>query len=296
MIVIRSRSFSCSVLILAVLQAFVVATSPIGAAAEDAHPRQERITVQGEDRRELQGEESPSDSDQLEVDQEIWDPIEPVNRAIFSFNDTLDSYLLEPVAKGYDYVLPEFARTGVRNFFENLSYPSYLVSDLVQLKFTQAARHTGRFLLNSTVGLVGTIDVAREVGLGPHKEDFGIALAYRGVPPGPYLVLPFFGPSNLRDGAGRLVDFFLDPVEAVSFTELSSSTKAAISVGGSTLRVLSQRADLLEGVKAAKESSLDYYTFVQSSYYQYRRGIMNDGKEAATVGGGSLSGRAPESP
>lgn len=209
--------------------------------------------------------------------QEISDPIEPVNRGIFWFNDKLDVYLLEPVARGYTDIMPERAQKGVSNFFENLRYPKYLVSDIVQFKFTQALEHTGRFVINSTVGIVGLIDVAKEFGLEKHEEDFGIALAYHGVGSGPYLVLPILGPSNLRDGFGKLVDSFLDPISALTYTNVDDSTKVPIIIGAKTLELIDTRAGLIEAVETAKKSSLDYYLFVQGAYYQHRRGVLYDG-------------------
>lgn len=153
---------------------------------------------------------APCLSSKAEVE-EPYDPLEDFNRAIFSFNDTLDVHLLEPVARAYRDYTPDPMRTGIGNFFLNLRYPSYLVSDVVQGKFDQVLEHTGRFLINSTVGVVGLIDVAKDWGLPDHDEDFGIALAYHGVPSGPYLVIPVVGPSSVRDGVGRVVDAFLDP-------------------------------------------------------------------------------------
>ena len=217
--------------------------------------------------------------------EEIDDPIEPVNRGIFWFNDQLDIYALEPIASGYDYITPEFMRTGFNNFFGNLRYPSYLVSDLVQLKFTQVAEHTGRFLINSTVGLFGFIDVAKHVGLPDHREDFGIALAYHGIPAGPYLVLPLLGPSNLRDGVGSVVDFFLDPFAVLGLSSnVDAPFKDKVILPLSTIRLINTRANLLEAVEAAKSSSVDYYLFMQSAYYQYRAGVLNDGSTPKEAG------------
>ncbi len=113
--------------------------------------------------------------------------------------------------------MPEFVNDGITNFYENVSYPKFLVSDLIQFKFSQALHHTGRFLVNTTLGLGGLFDVAGEMGLEEHQEDFGTALAHHGVGPGAYLVIPFLGPSNLRDGFGKLVDSFLDPVSWIAF-------------------------------------------------------------------------------
>ena len=209
--------------------------------------------------------------------EEISDPLEDINRAIFEFNDTMDVYVLEPVARAYDWLLPDFVQEGVTNFFDNLNYPRYLVSDLVQLKFGQALHHTGRFALNTTFGAAGLFDIAKGVGLEDHVEDFGTALGYHGVGPGPYLVLPFLGPSNLRDGFGRLVDAFLNPTYYMHSYGLHAN-EADIAIYSSTaLDFINQRANLFETVETAKESSLDYYLFVQSAYYQYRKGKIYDG-------------------
>ena len=211
--------------------------------------------------------------------EEPYDPIEPVNRAIFDFNDGLDEYVLEPVARGYRDYVPDLVQTGVGNFFDNLRYPSYLVSDIFQGKFGQVVDHTTRFLINSTVGVGGLFDFATDWGYPVHDEDFGIALAYNGVPAGPYLVLPILGPSNVRDGFGRIVDAFLDPIGWVGYTSLSSGTKVAIASTALGVKLVHTRAGLLQAVETAKESSVDYYLFVQGAYYQHRHGIMTDGKD-----------------
>ena len=212
------------------------------------------------------------------AESEIYDPIESVNRGIFWFNDQFDIYLLEPVARGYDYIAPDPIQEGINNFFNNLGYPQYLVSDLVQLKFGQALEHTGRFILNSTIGVAGFVDVAKHLGLEHHREDFGLALAYHGVPAGPYIVLPFLGPSNLRDGIGLLVDTALDPTYWLAAGDILKSNEEWIVSGSTTtLKFVHQRAQLFEAIETAKESSLDYYLFMQSAYYQHREGLLNDG-------------------
>ncbi len=207
---------------------------------------------------------------------DIRDPWEGMNRAIFSFNNGFDEYILEPVSRGYHWLLPDFMEEGIHNFFLNLRFPSYLLSDVVQFKFSQALRHTGRFLINTTAGIGGLIDVAQHVGLPDHKEDFGIALAYHGVGPGPYLVLPFLGPSNVRDTVGTVVDLLIDPV-AIFFYTNSIDNEFWVGAGISSWRMVDARTQLLEAIDAAKESSLDYYLFVQSAYYQDRRGLLYDG-------------------
>lgn len=214
------------------------------------------------------------------LEDEINDPFEGFNRKIFWFNDKADRYVLEPVAKGYEWLLPEFMRDGVRNFFSNLGTPVYLVSDVVQFKFSQAADHSGRFLVNSTIGLVGLMDVAKHMGLEHHDEDFGTALAYRDVPAGPYLVLPFLGPSNLRDGAGRIVDSFLNPLDYSFVTQAEGRDQWAVIAGSRALDLIDQRARMIEAINAARESSVDEYLFIQGAYYQYRKGLVNDGASA----------------
>jgi len=211
--------------------------------------------------------------------EEPYDPIEPVNRGIFWVNDELDVYLFEPIAQLYKDNVPSFVQTGVGNFFRNLRYPSYLVSDVVQGKFSQALDHTGRFLVNSTVGVVGLVDVAKDMGLPDHEEDFALALAYHGVPAGPYLVLPILGPSNVRDGIGLIVDGFLDPIGWIGYSNASAGTKLAIASSALAVKFVHTRAGLIQAVEAAKESSVDYYLFLQGAYYQHRHGLLTDGAD-----------------
>jgi phospholipid-binding lipoprotein MlaA len=232
-----------------------------------------------QDEQEIDREFAPED--------EIIDPFESLNRGIFSFNDTLDVHVLEPIARTYEENVPEPIQTGIGNFFANLRYPSYLVSDLIQGKVIQAGEHTGRFLINSTIGLAGLIDVAKDMGLPDHQEDFGIALAFHDVPPGPYLVLPILGPSNFRDGFGLIVDGFLDPIGWVGYSNLSSSTKLAIAASALGVKVVHTRAGLIQAIETGKESAVDYYLFVQGAYYQYRHGLLTDGKDDDDFGNDS---------
>jgi phospholipid-binding lipoprotein MlaA len=158
-----------------------------------------------------------------------------------------------------------------------LGYPKYVLSDLVQLKFGQALTHTGRFLINSTLGLVGLMDVAKDMGLERQQEDFGIALAYQGVPSGPYIVLPFLGPSNLRDTVGLVFDTIVHPFMFLNYSSVRAGISDKITIGGQTIDILQTRVNLDEAIKAGKESSVDYYLFVQGAYTQYRRGVLYDG-------------------
>jgi phospholipid-binding lipoprotein MlaA len=211
------------------------------------------------------------------IDAEIYDPIKDVNRGIFTFNDTLDRNILEPVASGYDSITPDFVQGAVRNFFETLDYPKILVSNLVQLKFGQAAESSGRFLINATLGAAGLIDVASDLGLPSHREDFGIALAYHDVPPGPYIMLPFLGPSNARDAVGRIVDGFLNPLNFIFYSDIDTDVLVPVTLSLQALSILQTRSDLLEVIGDARRDSVDFYLATQAAYYQVRSGLLYDG-------------------
>lgn len=200
-----------------------------------------------------------------------YDPWQRMNRGIFWFNDQCDVYVLEPVAKGWDMVVPERAETGISNFFANLRFPVVMVNDLLQGKPGAAAIDVGRFMVNTTFGLAGLFDPASIWGLERHNEDFGQTLGVWGVPPGPYLVLPLFGPSNPRDTAGMPVDYVLSitPLFLNSFWW----------TGAGVVNVVNTRAQYLDEVRNAKEASLDYYVFARNAYYQRRKALVNDQKE-----------------
>ena len=210
------------------------------------------------------------------AEDEISDPFERWNRGIFWFNNKVDRYIFEPVAEGYDSVMPDALQSCVGNFFSNVQYPSHLLSDVVQLKFSQAARHTGRFVINTTLGLGGLFDMAKHMGLEEHKEDFGTALAHHGVPAGPYIVVPILGPTTFRDGFGDLVDNLIDPISVVPYSTADDSDAFLISGGLRGIDAVQTRADLLDAVDAAKDASVDYYLFIQSAYYQHRNNVIND--------------------
>jgi phospholipid-binding lipoprotein MlaA len=197
------------------------------------------------------------------------DPLEPFNRTVYSFNEVVDDVFLRPLAQGYQAVLPQFARTGVRNFFSNLDDVTVFINNLLQFKVPQAASDLGRFVINSTVGVLGFVDVATHVGLEKHNEDFGQTLGYWGINTGPYLVLPFFGPSSIRDGVGRLVDKQTDLVWYID--DISTRN---ILLG---TRVVSLRAQLLDSEKILETAALDPYAFIRDAYFQRRRSLVYDG-------------------
>ncbi|NMC62051.1 MAG: VacJ family lipoprotein [SAR324 cluster bacterium] len=209
---------------------------------------------------------------------DMYDPIEPVNRGIFWFNDKFDRYLLGPVAHGYMYIVPEFARESVSNFFSNLEFPIHFVADLIELQFGQALKDTGRFAVNTTVGLAGLLDVATPIGLEKNKNDIGVALGRQGVSSGFYIVLPFIGSSNLRDAIGLGASAFVTPTAIMTYAGVDSDTTFWVTVGTRALEIVDTRARLDDAVKTARESSIDYYLFMQSAYMQYRNGLIKGEK------------------
>lgn len=209
--------------------------------------------------------------------EDVYDPIEPANRGVFWVNDKFDRWILSPLADTYDFLLPNFAQKSVRNFFLNLRYPSYLISDLIQLKFKQAGSHSARFLLNSTIGAAGLLDVATDWGFPDHYEDFGTALGHYGIGTGPYLVLPLLGPSNVRDGIGEVVDVFLNPLFYVGSLNLKQREENAIQFGLLGLNFVQTRDHYREAIDSARAASLDFYIFSRQSYAQLRNNQISDG-------------------
>jgi phospholipid-binding lipoprotein MlaA len=201
------------------------------------------------------------------------DPWESFNRRMFWFNDKLDDYVLEPAAKGWDFVMPNRVETCVSNFFYNLRFPIHTLNDLLQGKVQYAVTDVGRFFVNTTIGLAGFFDPATSLGLEHHWEDFGQTLGWWGVGTGPYLVLPVLGPSDLRDGGGLMVD------TAASITPFFVSSYYLVAAR--TVDLVNTRAVYADAIQKAKDSSLDYYTFVRNAYLQRRASLVND-QAAAT--------------
>jgi len=198
------------------------------------------------------------------------DPLEGFNRASYAFNDTADTYILRPVAKAYDTVLPKPAKTGIGNFFNNLGEPLNLINNLLQGKVDGALHSTYRFVVNSTIGLFGLFDVADRYQVEEKQEDFGQTLAAWGVKPGPYLVIPFLGPSNLRDGVGGLVGSFgISPINEVTDSE-------GARFGLYVLDIVDNRAQLL-GVDEVLNKQLDPYMFLKTGFESARIRAIYDG-------------------
>jgi len=197
------------------------------------------------------------------------DPLQGLNRGIYKFNDTLDRAALKPVAKGYRKITPHWFRIGVGNFFSNLIYPTTIVNQFLQGKGRLGCRDTGRFLLNSTVGLAGLLDVATHVGLTANDEDFGQTLAVWGVGSGPFVNLPFFGPSSLRDAPSRIADYFTSPL---TYSDLPWETESGLRALG----IVHTRSELLQ-LDATLQRTYDPYAFIREAWVQQREFAIYDG-------------------
>jgi phospholipid-binding lipoprotein MlaA len=197
------------------------------------------------------------------------DPYERFNRSMFSFNDTVDDVALKPVAKAYVTVVPSPVRTGVENFFGNFTDAWSTVNQLLQGKVEQTARMGMRVVVNTTVGIGGLFDPATKMGLEKHSEDFGQTLGRWGAPPGPYLVLPLFGPSDVRDGLALPLDRYVSP------TLLTNSTGVTIAIDA--LAIVQTRSELLEASNMLNDIALDRYSFLRDAYTARRRSLVYDG-------------------
>ncbi len=217
------------------------------------------------------------------------DPWEPFNREVTGFNENLDKAVLKPVATVYQNVAPALVRQGVSNFFANVSDVWSLVNNVLQLKPKESVETLFRVGVNTTMGLGGLIDVATELRLARHREDFGQTLGYWGVPTGPYLVLPLLGPSTLRDSLAMPVDRQVDLVGNLSQVPLRNSL--------TTLRIIDTRADFLQVGNLLDDAALDKYSFTRDAYLQRRRGLALEGKpdKASTEERFDLPAAAPES-
>jgi phospholipid-binding lipoprotein MlaA len=196
------------------------------------------------------------------------DPFESVNRGIYRFNDFADTWALRPLAKGYVWIAPSVIRTGFNNFFDNLFYPVDIMNVLLQGKFAATVEGLGRFGMNTTLGFAGILDPATDAGLEKLDEDFGQTLGVWGVPDGPYLMVPFFGPRTVRSGAGSIVDFFASPLFVVEDSKVRWGLFIATSIHNrSTLLKIDQEV----------RRAFDPYAFVRDSYLQNRQYLLYDG-------------------
>jgi len=195
------------------------------------------------------------------------DPLESINRPLFALNNGLDRFLIRPTAQVYHVVMPDVAERGVGNFFANLYDANAALNAILQWRWSGAAQSGGRFLVNSTAGFLGLIDVATPIGIRPYRTDFGHTLAKWGVSPGPYLMVPFFGPRTMRSGIGTVVDLYMSPQAYF----IDDNTTRYIVYG---VELIDTRARLL---KSDELISGDKYIFVRDAYLQYRNYFVNDG-------------------
>jgi len=208
------------------------------------------------------------------------DPFEGANRRVLGFNRSVETYVFDPLTRGYRFVLPPPLRKGIRRAVHNLNSPKVFVNDLLQLRFCDAAEILGRFVLNSTLGIGGLLDPALEAGWQPHKSDFGQTLGKFGVGAGPYLMIPVFGPTTVRDGFGTVVDMFFQPL-----TYIFGPTDLLLQIyitGGTGIVAFDEFHDQLQ---ALEESSIDYYAALRSAYLQNRRAMVEQsrGEDDATT-------------
>jgi phospholipid-binding lipoprotein MlaA len=200
------------------------------------------------------------------------DPWERMNRTTYKFNDKLDKAVLRPLARGYRDYTPQFFRTGVSNFLDNLEYPIVIVNDLLQARFKPFVRDTGRLLMNTTLGIGGLLDPATEAGLEKNENDFGLTLGHWGLGTGPYLVIPFLGPSDVRDGLGRVPDGYASPQNYIDGWQFEYSIWA--------LHFLDARYRLLSADQAL-DSAYDPYLFLKNAYLQRRAFLLHGGNAPA---------------
>jgi len=201
------------------------------------------------------------------------DPLEPLNRAVYQFNDGVDRAVLKPVAQAYQAVIPQFIRSSVSNFFSNINDVIVGLNNLLQGKFTAAYADLGRVAINTTLGLGGLFDVASEAGIERHNEDFGQTLGYWGVGDGPFVMLPLLGPSTGRDAIGTFVDHKADVVTYVSPSHNRNQLWGT--------RIVNRRAELLDASTVLQTAALDPYEFLRDAYLQRRRSLIYDGSPPA---------------
>jgi phospholipid-binding lipoprotein MlaA len=203
------------------------------------------------------------------------DPWKNWNRGAQGFNDNVDKLILKPMATGYSKATPESIDESISNFFSNIDDISVFINDFLQFKVTQSGMDFGRFLFNSTFGVAGFYDVASSVKLPKHKEDFGQTLGVWGLPSGPYLVLPFFGASSVRDAFGLLGDAFFSPMIYLSM--FGGTTANLATLGTNALDVTNRRANLMATENLINEASVNRYDFIRNSYLQHRNYLVYDG-------------------
>lgn len=255
-------------------------SSTLLAANEPAPAQEEAVEQYTEDAFADDGFEEEGFDDEFgdfPTEHSVNDPLEGYNRWMTDFNDALYDYLLDPVFDGYDFIFPEPIRVSINNFFNNLYYPVSLVNNLLQLKFENALDETGRFIVNSTFGFAGLFDPARDaLGVEPHKEDLGQTLGYYGVGSGPYIVLPFFGPTNLRDFSGDLLDFYVNPIYYVDVREYNIVQNTYQGWGLVTYKEFNRFSLYEEEYRQIRSEAIDFYPLMRNAYEQNRDKLISE--------------------
>ena len=203
----------------------------------------------------------------------VNDPFEGANRGLFAAHEAVDQAVIEPIARGYRAVAPEPMRNGVVNFLRNLRAPVIFANDVLQGEFARAGVTAARFGVNTTIGVLGALDAAEGMGLERHNEDFGQTLAVWGMAEGPYIFVPILGPTNLRDGAGRIIDMALDPLAWAEFDGYAGARAARGLATG-----VSARERLLETVDGVRRDALDPYVSIRTSYGLLRASAIQNGR------------------
>ena len=211
---------------------------------------------------------SPRDEEEFEEEVTEYDPLERFNRAMFDFNQKLDRFVLKPVAKAWNFVVPNLAQQSLANAFDNVAMPRRLVNSLLQLKMEGAGRELARFFLNISMGVGGFFDVATELGVPRSEEDTGQTLGYYGVRPGPYLVLPFLPPLTVRDAFGFAADGAMQPISYVA--------PFAAMVGMRAGQVVNDRSLNLETFEEFEQMTFDLYSAVRNAYLQRRQRLIQE--------------------
>lgn len=213
----------------------------------------------------------------IEIKKDPVDPLENINRAVYGFNEIVDETIIEPVARGYEHITPKYLQNRVSDFFKNIADVTTFYNQLLQGKIIEGSGTFARVVLNSTVGVLGLFDVASDINIPRNNEDFGQTLAVWGVGDGPYLVLPFLGPSNLRDGVGLAVDKTYSELNIIKQMPVSRDRVSAIAVN-----LVQKRVDLLALTDMLKEK-LDPYSFAKESYIQNRKFAIGNGKSKIEI-------------
>jgi phospholipid-binding lipoprotein MlaA len=262
-------------LMLCLLPVLTQAETPLPAPEEDSTTSQAASvgtetlspekTDEATDATALQAEEE-ADSGEVIEEEVITDPFEPLNRLFFTFNDRFYFWVFKPVAKGYNAVVPEVVRVSMRNFFNNLMMPVRFVNSFLQGKVESAGIELARFGINSTIGFAGLFDIAKRMNLEGRETDTGLTLGSYGIGPGPYMILPFLGPSSLRDTVGRVGDGFLTPMNYITPLTDVLAVEATRYFNENAMRV-GEYEDLVG-------SSIEPYAALRNAYSQHRKSLI----------------------